>query len=456
MGLRNSAASLLYSLAEKLGETPQGDSYELAERDYRLKGKSYSVESEISEKLASLCLMLSTMPVSGESERARWLDDISDRFFRNKAVKTLISGFLTGDCLIVPSWTGRSIQNILVPSSDFEIFSTMGDEIVSCAYIVDRRIKNETEYQLLQSIELEEYKANDGSSAYACHYRMHVACNWNIQGGKLSDFPEWSSKYDNDWYIPNVDKLLVGRFKSFAIDPMRLNNVKGVPICYGASEPIKEIHALLKQMSDEFKLSEKFIMADKRLFVRDQNGDIKLPRGKSGVFMNTSGQSQDMPIHDWSPDIRYQAFLSALDKQEQLVERAVGVSRGIISVPDDVNYQNVDNVRKSQQSTISFVDNARAQMEDCLTDLVYAWNVLANYYNINPLGDYAYSFDWSDDYIETFSDRQNAILAGNAIGATDAVDYRMFVFDESPEAAKERVAEIQANQPIEPLNIEVA
>lgn len=446
MAIVDRASELLYRLAEKLGKTAQSETYSQRVRDYRLKGESYSVESDISETLATLILMLSTMPVSGDSERAKWLDDVSDKFFRTKAVKTLISGFLTGDCLIVPSWTGRTIQNILVPSDEFQIYSAMGDEITSCAYIVDRKLKGTTEYQLVQSIDLEPYTSNDSSTAYACRYRMYVACNWQLNAGTLSDFPEWKDKYDTDWYVPNVDRILIGRFKSFTTDPNHLNNLKGVPICFGASDPIAEIHYLLDQMHNEFKLSEKFIMADKRLFVRDEHGAIRLPKGKDGVFMNTSGVSGDMSIHDWSPDIRYESFLKAIDKQEQLVERTVGVSRGIISVPDNVNYQNVDNVRKSQQATISFVNAARSAFEDCLADLVYAWNILANYYDITPMGEYAYSFDWSDDYIETFSDRQNAILAGNAIGATDAVDYRMFVFDESPEVARERVEEIQANQ----------
>lgn len=447
-------SQLLYSLAVKLGKTPQDNTYSQNVRDYHLKGESYSIESEISEKLAGLCLMMSTMPVSGDTERAQWLDGVSDDFYRTKAVKTLISGFLTGDCLVVPSYNGRTIQNILVPSDEFQIYETMGDEIISCAYIVDRHTEGATEYQLLQEISLEPYSTNGGDTAYACRYRMYVAVNWNLGAGTLSDFPQWKDKYDNDWYIPNVDRILVGRFKSFTTDPLHLNNVKGIPICFGASEPIAEIHYLLNQMHDEFELSEKFIMADKRLFTRDDNGNISLSTRYKKIFMETGNYGSEMNIHDWAPDIRYQAYLDNIDKQEQLIEKAVGVSRGIISNPNDMNYQNVDNVRKSQQQTIAFVDSSRSAMESCMDNLVYAWDKLANYYDITPIGDYAYSFDWSDDYIETFSDRQNAILAGNSIGATDAVDYRMFVFDESPEVARDRVAEIQANQPLEPLAID--
>lgn len=264
-------------------------------------------------------------------------------------------------------------------------------------------------------------------------------------------FPDWDAAYsDREWFIPNVDRLLVARFRSHAIDPRNPNSVKGVPICFGAGSHIAEIHYLLDQMHAEFDLSEKFVMADKRMFRKEWRGGdavTVLPRGKERVIMDVQGYGEGQGISEWAPDIRYQAYLEALDKQEQLVERAVGVSSGIISRPNDMNYQNVDNVRKSQQKTMAFVETARRGLESTLNDLVYIWDVLANYYGINPMGAYEVGFDWSDDYVETFADKQAAILAGEAIGATDAVDYRMHVMNEDPEVARLRVEEIRANAP---------
>lgn len=441
--------SIMDRLAQRLGRSIQANNYTQGVRDYHLKHSSYSVECEISEKLANMVCMLSSMPISGESERATWLDAVSDRFFQSQIVKLLITAFTTGDCLVVPSWNGRNIQNVLVGADDFAILATSGDEITAVAYLVDTVSKGAETYRLYQAVELVPYEANDGTTAYANRYRMFVSKGESVsEAGELSSFPEWAARYETDWYIPNVDRLLIGRFKTAVIDPLAPNNVKGLPICYGASEPIAEFRYLLNTMHNEFKMSEKMILADKRFFKRNwKDGQIttELPRGRERLFEAVPGQS-DMVYQEWAPDIRYNAFLEDLDKQEQLIERAVGVSRGIISSPNDMNYQNVDNVRKSQQSTIAFINTARGIAEGCLTDLLYAWNMLANYYSIVPIGDFMPSFDWSDDYIETFSDRQNAILAGETIGATDAVDYRQFVFDESPEAARQRVEEIQASK----------
>lgn len=448
MSIVSTITSVFQKIAARQDKSIQSTTQSQSYRDYLRKGNSYSVECDISEALADLMLMMSSMPISGNTERALWLDDVSDYFFRNKAKSAVSLAFETGDCLIIPSWTGRNIQNVIVSADDFEVLQAVGDELTAIAYVVDRTIKDSQEYTLLQAVELVPYTAQDGSETYANRYRMYVSRNGSLVDNGLSLFPQWAG-YESEWYIPNVDRLLIGRYRSFTVNPADVNSIKGAPICFGAGEHIKEIHYLLDQMHTEFGLSEKGIIASKRLFKKEWRGDYAvpvLPRGKERLFMALSGGENSDMIKEWSPDIRYQAYLDDLDKQEKLVERAVGVSSGIISTPDEYNYSNVDNVRKSQQKTMGFISSARKQGESCLLGLVYAWNVLANYYGINPVGEYDVNFDWSNEYIETFADRQNAILAGEAIGATDAVDYRMFVMDESPETARDRVREIKAQK----------
>ena len=448
MGLIDMLSGAFSRIAQSEKKDVQSYTQSQRYRDYYRKGDTFSVECEISEALADLMLLQSSMPISGDTERALWLDDVSDYFFRNKAKTVVCTAFEQGDCIVVPSWTGRNIQNVIVGADDFEVLEAVGDEITSVAYVLDRATRNNQEYILLQAVELVEYTAQDGSQSYANRYRIYVTRNGSIIRDGLKLFPQWQG-FTQEWYIPNVERLLIGRYRSFTENPTDINAIKGAPICFGASAAIEEIHYLLDQMHTEFGKSEKAIMADKRLFKKEVIGkevQTVLPQGRELLFMNIGGTGSDLPIKEWAPEIRYQAYLDDIDKQEKLVEHAVGVSSGIISTPDDVNYQNVDNVRKSQQKTMGFISSARRQGESCLLGLVYAWNVLANYYGINPIGEYDVNFDWSNEYIETFSDRQNAILAGAAIGATDAVDYRMFVMDESPETARDRVAEIQAAQ----------
>ena len=449
---------VLDRLAAALGKRIQGYEQNAAYRDSGKKGTDYSVESMVCESLANLMMLEYSMPIEGGSARARMLDEVSDAFVRDTLFNAVSMAFLTGDSITVPSWNGRTMNNVLVDAGSFAILGANGHEVTSMIYVVDeKQIKYGARYTLLRLIELVPYTAQDGTKTYANRYKTFIAKDGTITDIPLSEFPDWAAANEEEWVIPNVDRLLIGRYRSFTLNPLRPNAQKGTPICFGASAPIREIHYLTQQMHAEFGLSEKAIIADKTLFKkelrRDSEGNVVsqklvLPKGRERLFMDVGnrGGSGSPLIQEWAPTIQLQPYIDALEKQYQEVEKCVGVSSGILSNLNDQSYQNVDNVRKSTIKTQSFVNTAREVCESYLSDMVYAWNAILNFYGVTPVGDYHVEYKWSDEYINTFSDQQNAILAGEAIGATDAVDYRVFVMGESPEVAKERVAQIKAEK----------
>ena len=323
------------------------------------------------------------------------------------------------------------------------------------AYVVDRRTVKGRVVWLVQHEWLESYEGEDGNTYQRAVMEL-MAVDERREGMlPLGTVPEWEG-YSEVWEIPNVTALPVARFRSVAVDPMRPNSVYGIPVCFGARGPIAEIHYLLSQQHNEFALSEKAVIADKRMFVRrgkrsDGTEDVQLalPSGKERVFMKVNGAPGSVEggsgmIAEWAPTIQLDPYQAALEQQKQLVELAVGVNGGIISKQDDLNYMNVDNVRKSTIKTQAFIEQCRREAERMMMRLLYAWDVLANVEGM-PTGDWSYSFTWSDDYINTFADQRDAIASGVAIGAMDALDYRLFVLGESPEVARERVDEIAAS-----------
>lgn len=455
MGLFN---AVLDNLAQMLGLKVQGHEQTSAYRDSGRKGETYSVESMVCESLANLTAFDFAMPIEGGTPRASLLDGVSDDFVRDSLTNAIAMGFLVGDCVTVPSWNGHGMDNVLVPSGQFAILGANGREITKLIYVVDeKQMRNGPRYTLLRLIELTPYTAADGTQAKACRYKTYIAQDGVIDFNlPLEKFPDWAASNEDEWIVPNVDRLLIARFRSFALDPLHPNAQKGTPICFGASAPIREIHYLTEQMHAEFGLSEKAIIADKTMFKkryrRDDDGNIvgsilELPKGRERLFMDVRGTSDGKsPITEWAPTIQLQPYVDALEKQYQEVEKCVGVSSGILSNLNDQSYQNVDNVRKATIKTQSFITTARKVAESYLQDMVYAWDTLANFYRLTPVGDFQVEYKWSDEYINTFTDMQNAILAGSGIDAFDAVDYRMFVAGETPEVARDAVERIRAEK----------
>lgn len=416
--------------------------------------RGISVETMVCSALSNLACMGSDLRVEGASARARLLDDAAEEFARRGLVKAMTLGLEVGDCLVVPAWHGHGFDCAVVPAQDFAIIGSAGDELTDVAYVVDRKRDGRSTTYLVQRERLERYEAADGTMARRAVMELCAYDEHRRERIPLTSIPEWA-EYTPAWEIPNVRALPVARFKSVAIDPTRPNGTYGVPVCHGARGPIAEIHYLLDQQHAEFELSEKSIIADKRMFTRrgrraDGGEDVQLtlPHGKERVFIQTSGAPGSVEggngmIAEWAPVIQFGPYQQALEQQKQLVELAVGVNGGIISKQDDLNYANVDNVRKSTIKTQAFIENCRREAERMMLQLLYAWDVLANVEGL-PTGEWSYSFKWSDDYINTFADQRDAIASGVAIGAMDALDYRLFVLGESPEVARARVAEISA------------
>lgn len=438
--------TLWAALRDALGIDLRGERSRQSYRDARQKGCGLSVESIVCETLANLACMDFAMPVSGESERAKLLDATSTAFCQGGLVSAVSCGLLTGDALTVPMWTGAGFKMCTVPASRWRVLAKDGDEPTAVAYVADEFDRGVTNYKLVQVIEVTGYEASDGSTAPGCRFRLMVAVNDHFTGEGLDRFPHWARDFGEqaDWTVPNCPRVLAARWRNFAIDPLRPNSMYGVPACFGASAPIREIHYLLEQMHTEFELSEKAVFASKSAFATDQNGNPMLPKGRDRLYMLTRGHGAgDATMQEWAPTIQNSPYESALEVQKRLVEKAVGVDSGIISTPQDQNYMNVDNVRKSTINTQAFVKHARDVTEGYLDRLTWCWDVLLNHYGY-PTGAYDVQYKWSEDYVNTFSDQSQAILSGIGVGATDALDYRLFLLGEAPEVARQRVEEIKA------------
>lgn len=427
------------------GRSTQDIMVEAAHRDVGRQALTFSVESMVSDTLANLACSGFSMPVSGSTERALMLDEVSTDFAREGLPSAMSMGFATGDALVVPMWEGTGFVNAVLGRDQWRVISQAGGRLRAVAYVADELRERNTTWHLVQVVSLEDYRSQGGEELRGCHYTLRVARNGRLTDDDPGRFDEWDG-YDPDWWVPDVDRLLVGRFRNFTRDKLHPNGVYGVPVCYGCSQMVAEVHYLLDQMHQEFALSEKAVMASKDLFAKDSSGALVLPRGKDRLFMQVRGGSVgESTIREWAPTIQSQPYMDALEACKREIENSIGVDSGILSTPEGMNYQNVDNVRKSMRKTQSFVDHARAVADGMLDDLTYAWDRILSAQGYTP-SEYEVQHKWSDEYINTFSDMREALLAGVGVGAMDPYDYRLFVLGEAPEVARQRVEEIRQNR----------
>ena len=94
------------------------------------------------------------------------------------------------------------------------------------------------------------------------------------------------------------------------------------------------------------------------------------------------------------------------------------------------------------------VEKFGAIPNDGINDFVYACDVLANYYNLSPMGDYTLVTDWSYSFIEDDSVAWNQLVQGKNQGVIKKVELRQFIRpDEKLEEAQKIIEEIEAQEP---------
>ena len=441
---------LLKKLAKWLGLSIQGEGErtEGKHSDYSEKLNGLSVVDIVSLSIVPLTTEYFQWRITGESKKAEYLKNLAESFVNNTLVKSVETCLNTGDVLAVPIQSHGKIITQLVDNNSYTIIDSAGDELYEIQFVIDTyKGNNSTQYVLLEDITYDpQTKANI--------YSLYVAVNGTISTN-LSQVKKWAD-YDQQWIIPNVDKMLIGRMKCPTVDPANINNVKGIPLCAGAGTAIESIKELYKQEMNEFIAAEKMIFADKSLFVNrvetDENGEIisktpVLPKGKQRVFqaVNVGGMDNEGLIQEYSPDIRSEQYSSGIDQMLKLLEKSIGVSNGALSEAD-ATYQNVDNVRKANQKTNSIILSIRRAADTMLSDLLYAWSMLCNYYLLVPMGDFDEIHDWSDEWITSAEFKQQQLLAGVNIGAISVAEYRQWVTEDSLEDAEKAVAKIAADR----------
>lgn len=415
-----------------------------------------SITATMANRLTTLALADSSIEVAGDNQRAKYISTIAD-WISSRRLQTIGEVCLgTGDVLARPNTDGTRIGIDLIENQNFVIIDSIGDILNSVVIKCDEMIKENDVFE-----RWEYHKLNTDADGVNYVSITQVAFK-NGREYPITAIPAWSNIRENQ-IIPNVDRLLFGRFKCPTTNRQDINSPNGVPITVGNEYIVDEAKKAFSRYNSEFDKSEKFIFADKRVFKsakrKQADGTVveesRLPKGKENVIMTVNGSTQidgSPLIHEFNPAIRDANLDAGIERNFRMLELFCGFSEGLLS-KSTLTYTNVDEVRKSTQATFAFLTNFRKVLEDGLNDLFYAINAICNANEITPMGDYNVSYDWSDSMVESMTERFNELLQSLNMGTIDKAEFRSWTMNESLEVAKDKIAEIEKNS-LENLSLE--
>ena len=249
--------------------------------------------------------------------------------------------------------------------------------------------------------------------------------------------PQWANIEDIS--ITNVDRMPFMYIKS-PIDSRKELEDYGVPITFGCDKQIERIMKDLEQIDREYSLKEAFVGADITMF----KGDDALPT--NGLYKKiNAGEDDFWEVFD--PAFRDTSLYNKLMNDFAILEKQVGTSKGILTEVQTSNATATE-IKKMLKETFDIVDDIRDSLEDGLNDFLYACDVLANYFNLSPPGDYELVIDWSYDLLEDPTASFNQLIQGVSKGVIKKAELRQFIKpNETLDEAQAVVDEIKQESP---------
>lgn len=387
--------------------------------------KDINFTAIFANKITNYTINDSVVELNIDNMRAELLNDALQRMWKKS--KRIVSRSLgTGGVLIAPFVNSGKIYFDIITQNRLCINKQLGDDIIDCTILSEHIVRNQKNYYRWT-----DYTLENGNLYIRYRATMETS---PIELGSIK---EWANIKDIS--ITNVDKMPFMYIKS-PIDNRKDSDNYGVPITYGCDKLISDIRTTLNQILREYDLKQTFIGADSTMF----KGDDKLP--SNGIYKKiNAGEDNFWEIFD--PAIRDTPLFNKLQQQCTLLEKQIGTSRGILTDPLST-YQNTDETRRALYDTFSIIDDIRESLTDGIKDFLNACNILANYYNLSPMGEYNLSIDWSYNFVEDDTSNFNQLIQGKNNGVIKKVELRQFLRpDETLEESEKVIKEIEAEEP---------
>ena len=422
--------SIFMKLANMLGMTLQKKPIEYTNEFY----KPISITNVIAETVATITVDDSEVNVVGDSKKAQFLDYIANEFNSDILALAATIALGTGDCLIKPFTDGEKIGIDVVTNENFVVCDSVGNFIKSAIIKCDELRHANDVYQRFEAQQM----LNGGVKIYNYCFK-----NGNLIN--LTDVQAWADIPENI-FIANCPNLLFGRIKNPVVNRLDINGVNGVPITNSLNKLMQKALEAYFRFNSEFELSEKFIFADKTLFIRDKNGEVVLPSGKNKLFHKIRGNTDNNNlIHEFNPQIRQAEMTAGIEENFKMLEMFAGFSNGILTSPT-TNYATATEMKNSLKKTFAFVKKFRRGIERGTQEFFNAVSVIANRNNLVVDGKWDLKWDWSYDYVEESREKFNQLIQMEAAGIVDKAEVRAWGMNEAYEIAQEKIKQMQETQ----------
>lgn len=352
-------------------------------------------------------------------------------------------GAAKGGLMLKPFIDGDKVVVDFVQADQFyPIEFNSNKEITACIFS-DQRTVGDKYYTRLEYHKMTEEGCEITNQAFKSSSKDTLGVQVSLE-----EIPEWAD-LEPAVTIEGIEKPLYSYFKY----PLANNFDRMSPLgvsCY--SRAVDLIEQADKQWSDflwEFDSGKRALYVDILAFGKDDKGKPILPNKRLYKTLNMSGDINDENMfNEWSPEFRDINLLNGLDAILRKIEFLCGIAYGTLSNPQSVD-KTATEIKISNQRTYSTITDTQKALQQAIEGLLFGMDVWATLGSLAPMGSYESTFHF-DDSVVTDTDtqlQQDLRMVGASL--ISRVEFRMRNFGEDEKTAKEALAKIQQDQPMD-------
>ncbi|MDG6614126.1 hypothetical protein QCF18_14890, partial [Staphylococcus aureus] len=330
--------------------------------------------------------------------------EISNNELLNKTYQDLISvlrinteyACAKGGIVFKPYFYNGNIEIDIVQQDNFLPVSYTSTGEITAAVFLETKIVEDKKYT---RIEYHEFKDENYTIKNYAYVKNNTVMMDKSLGKRvnLNSIQEWED-LEEEINVKNAKKPFFSYFKIPQANQIDSNSPLGVSVFAKSIGLIKEADKQYSRILWEFEGTELAINASESLFKMDQEGNLKLPKGKERLFRLFGWEDKDgrRNMDTFSPAIRDVNLFNGLNKFLRKIEFNCGLAYGTLSETEDVS-KTATEIKASKQRSFSTVKDIQKALQDALKDLIISMADIADYYNI-PVKeidiDKDVSFDW--------------------------------------------------------------
>ena len=404
--------------------------------------KTINFAKAVCSETARLAMLGTKITVDG-SARAEFLQEKVDNLYYSLR-EWVEYGCAFGTVILKPNGDGVDI----ITPDNFIVTEKDNGKITGVIFV--HQLLDESGKRVYTRLEYHRYIGE----LYAITNRCFVGESANSDGRPIAiENTPWEGMME-EAFIENVESPLYGVLRMPHANNIDLDSPMGLPIFSDAIEELQDLDVAYSRNANEIFDSERIVLLDSDRLIpsggkvanttahfEHTRKQMKLPKYVKNVY----GNGQEDFYQEINPNLNTDVRLSGLNALLSQIGYKIGFSNGYFVFNESGGLQTATEVESDDRRTLQFIKDVRDRVEACLTDLIYAENVMADIYDLAPVGEYEVVFDFGDITYNVDEDRTRwwgYVIAGKVPAWMYFVKFEGMSEDE----AKAMIAEAQPKE----------